>query len=292
MARPWTGRLSIVAIPARRVSLPTYPFRRRRHWMDIVQPQTENAIVWPDLMNALDRQSLQAPLDLDAASYPKKWQALVARDHCASRSHSSAMPVCFWRPANGARAMRCSQAAKVGHSYRHLIGRWLNRLVAVGLLRAEGSHYVSDRPLPAPALAEAWRDADARLADNKPLLAYLKHCGRLVSDVLTGRESPLETLFPGGTFQLAEDLYQRSATMRYINELAAAAVQAVVAKCLWTRSCASLKSAREPEGPPPPCCRDHSLRPCPLCLHGCLGSVPGPGETKVRILSVHGIRSS
>ena len=89
---------------------------------------------------------------------------------------------------------------------------------------------MSDRPLPAPALAEAWRDAEARLADNQPLLAYLRHCGRLVSEVLKGRESPLETLFPGGSFQLAEDLYQRSATMQYINELGAAAVQAVVAK--------------------------------------------------------------
>ena len=55
-----------------------------------------------------------------------------------------------------------------------------------------------DRPLPAPALAEVWRDAEAALAENTPLLAYLKHCGSLVSDVLTGRESPLETLFPGG----------------------------------------------------------------------------------------------
>jgi acyl transferase domain-containing protein len=209
-----------------RVSLPTYAFRRRRHWMNVVSSRPEPAGVWPIVVDALDRQSLQAPLDLDAASYPEKWQVLAR----VTTAHA----IAFFREAGlflAAGERRTSdetlEVARVGRSYQHLIGRWLDRLVAGGLLRAEGSHYVSDRPLPAPALAEAWQEADAELADNKPLLAYLKHCGSLIRDVLTGRESPLETLFPGGTFQLAEDLYQRSATMRYINEVAAAAVQAV-----------------------------------------------------------------
>jgi acyl transferase domain-containing protein/SAM-dependent methyltransferase len=212
-----------------RVPAPTYPFRRRHHWMDIVQSQTANTNVWPDLTNALDRQSLLAPLDLDAASYPEKWQAL-------SRL-TTAVAIEFFRDAGlflrvGERLTldEILASAKVRASYRHLIGRWINRLVADGFLRSEGSDFVTDRALPAPALAEGWRDAEAMLADNRPLLAYLQNCGRLVNDVLAGRESPLETLFPGGSFELAEGLYQRSGTMRYINELAVAAVRAVVAK--------------------------------------------------------------
>jgi acyl transferase domain-containing protein/SAM-dependent methyltransferase len=212
-----------------RVPAPTYPFRRRHHWMDIVQSQTDNTSVWPDLTHALDRQSLLAPLDLDAASYPEKWQAL-------SRL-TTAVAIEFFRDAGlflrvGERLTldEILASAKVGASYRHLIGRWINRLVAGGFLRSEGSHFVTDRTLPAPVLAECWRDVEAMLADNRPLLAYLQNCGRLVNDVLAGRESPLETLFPGGSFELAEGLYQRSGTMRYINELAVAAVQAVVAK--------------------------------------------------------------
>ena len=47
-----------------------------------------------------------------------------------------------------------------------------------------------------------------------------------MGDVVTGRESPLETLFPGGDFDLAQDLYERSQTMRYINGVAAAAASA------------------------------------------------------------------
>jgi acyl transferase domain-containing protein/SAM-dependent methyltransferase len=217
-----------------RVSLPTYPFRRRRHWTDIVPSQADNAIVWPDLTKTLDRQSLLAPLDFDAASYSKKWQVL-------SRV-TTAVAVAFFREAGlflaaGERRTldEVLSSANIGLSYRHLIGRWINLLVTDGFLHSDGRYFVTDRPLPAAdlaeaELAEAWREAEVSLADNEPLLAYLKHCGSLASGVLTGRESPLETLFPGGSFELAENLYQRSATMRYINELAVAAVQTVVAK--------------------------------------------------------------
>jgi acyl transferase domain-containing protein/SAM-dependent methyltransferase len=209
-----------------RVSLPTYPFRRRHHWMEVTSLRPQPEIIWADLMDALDRQSLQAPLDLDAASYPEKWRVLsrVTMEQAIAFFRDAGL---FLTRGERRTSDEILETARVGRSYRHLINRWLERLLAVGLLGFEGDHYVSDHPLPSPALAEVWGNAEAALADNPPLLAYLKHCGTLVSDVLTGRESPLETLFPRGTFQLAEDLYQRSATMRYINEVAAAAVQAI-----------------------------------------------------------------
>jgi SAM-dependent methyltransferase len=50
-----------------------------------------------------------------------------------------------------------------------------------------------------------------------------------VSVVLRGLESPLETLFPGGSPDLARNLYERSATMRYINGLAASAFGSLTA---------------------------------------------------------------
>ena len=86
---------------------------------------------------------------------------------------------------------------------------------------------MADAPLLDPALPALWLEAEQLLEDDRPLLTYLRNCGDLVSDVLRGKASPLETLFPGGSFDLAEDLYQRSSTMRYINGLAAAAIEAL-----------------------------------------------------------------
>ncbi len=61
-----------------RVALPTYPFRDRRHWMDIVGKPSGAASIgaaarWLRVTDAVRRQAEQGPLDLNAASYPAKW---------------------------------------------------------------------------------------------------------------------------------------------------------------------------------------------------------------------------
>ena len=113
--------------------------------------------------------------------------------------------------------------------YQHLLSRWLMRLAGEGQLRVDGEAFVADQPLALPDLAARWSEAEAALSDNKPLLAYIRHCGSLLHDVLAGRVSPIETLFPQGSFELAEGLYEHSATLRYINGVAAGAVGALVA---------------------------------------------------------------
>ena len=105
----------------------------------------------------------------------------------------------------------------------------MDRLVGLGVLQVAGSAYVAPQPLPEPKLQELWAEADRLFVDNAPLLDYVRHCGSLVSAVLRGQESPLETLFPGGSPDLARGLYERSSTMRYINELAAAAFSSLSA---------------------------------------------------------------
>ncbi len=111
-----------------------------------------------------------------------------------------------------------------------MLRRWLDDLAACGVLRAEGDAWVSPVPLPEPRLDALWAEAEVLFADNRPLLAYVRHCGDLLGPVLRGAESPLETLFPGGSFALAEGLYEHSTTMRYVNGLAGVAVAAACAK--------------------------------------------------------------
>jgi SAM-dependent methyltransferase/acyl carrier protein len=80
-------------------------------------------------------------------------------------------------------------------------------------------------PLPCP---ELWAEAERRFRDNRELLAYVRNCASRLSAIVTGRESALESLFPNGSFDLATALYEQSATMRYINGLAAAGLEAIV----------------------------------------------------------------
>jgi SAM-dependent methyltransferase/acyl carrier protein len=55
---------------------------------------------------------------------------------------------------------------------------------------------------------------------------YVELCGAKLVEVLTGRESALETLFPGGANHITEGLYRTSVVARYFNEVVRAVVQA------------------------------------------------------------------
>jgi acyl transferase domain-containing protein/SAM-dependent methyltransferase len=208
----------------RRVAAPTYPFQRSRHWIDAV-PASSNASAteaWTRANAAAERQSAQGPLGLDIASYPRKWDVL--------ERITRALIVEALRGANLFQdAMRIDRDALlsrlgVTRDFQPLVQRWLNRLVSAGDLERDGEAYFSGQPLASPDLGALWSEAETLFADNKELLAYVRHCASLALDVVTGRESPLETLFPSGSFALAENLYERSATMRYINAVVASAV--------------------------------------------------------------------
>jgi malonyl CoA-acyl carrier protein transacylase/SAM-dependent methyltransferase/acyl carrier protein len=211
-----------------RVALPTYPYRRRRHWMDqvgsaVAAPATASRR-WARLSAALQRQSECGPLDLNAASYAAKWDCLARLT--SAHAIRTLREAGLFRVA-GERFSTDEVLARAGiaGTYRRLVQRWLDRLAADGVLALDSGSFVATAPLPEPDLPALWAEAQQRFVDNQPLLAYVRHCGDLVGQVLRGAESPLETLFPGGSFQLAEDLYERSTTMRYANGMAAAALQ-------------------------------------------------------------------
>ena len=111
--------------------------------------------------------------------------------------------------------------------YLNLVRRWLYGLAAAGtLVQTDGTFRSVGALQPAP-LAPYWEDVARLLADDPGALAYLKHCGMLLGDVLAGRKSALETLFPDGSFALAEGLYESSVEARYFNPIVASALRAI-----------------------------------------------------------------
>lgn len=213
----------------RRVSLPTYPFAGRRHWIETGPAEASvPAPVWDQVSSALDAQAAMGPLDLNASSYPAKWEAL-ARLTAATAVRTFRDLGLFAAPGTRLTLDQVLAAGGIAGTYGRLVRRWLDRLVVDGALRHDGESFVADAPLQAPPLEALHRELALLFQDNQPLLRYIRHCEDLVPAVLSGRESPLETLFPGGSFDLAEGLYERSSTMQYVNALAARALGAVAA---------------------------------------------------------------
>lgn len=213
-----------------RLAAPTYPFQRTRHWIDAPATAPASApagVLWARTNAAAERQSGDGPLGLDAAAYPARW-ALLERI-------ALAQTVTLLRGAGLYLAAESHDIAEIAArtgvtaDFVDLLRRWLDRLAASGALTANGATYASSQALAAPDLEAMWIEAETQFADNKGLFNYIRHCGRIMDDVVAGRESPLETLFPQGGFELAQDLYERSQTMRYINAVAATAASAFAA---------------------------------------------------------------
>jgi acyl transferase domain-containing protein/SAM-dependent methyltransferase len=216
----------------RRVALPTYPFRRRRHWVDAIGNPAETATIkslqWPHTIMAIEREADRGPVGVDLSNYPAKWACLERLTNAYSSAVLRKAGI-FTRPGDRLTVQEVCNRLGAAEKYQHLLLRWLRRLAGEGQLRVDDEAFVADQPLAIPDLAARWSEAETALFDNEPLLAYIRHCGSLLHEVLAGRVSPIETLFPQGSFELAEGLYEHSSTLRYINGVAAGAVGALVA---------------------------------------------------------------
>ena len=113
-------------------------------------------------------------------------------------------------------------------TYVRLLGRWFEKLASEGRIRADGEAFVAARPLAEVPLEPLLEEARTVFADYPEVLVYLRGCGDRLAAVLTGRESPLETLFPAGSFEIANGIYQDSCVARYLNGIVRAAFEAVV----------------------------------------------------------------
>jgi acyl transferase domain-containing protein/SAM-dependent methyltransferase len=216
--------------PRRRVALPTYPFQRRRYWLEqgvsrqkAIQHPPEDT--WRATATAALRQSHQTPIGVNVETYVDKWRCLEGLTTAQAVNTLRTLGA-FGGPDEVHDADSIVQRFGISPIYKHLLQRWLRRLASAGMLRAEGEKFAGTGPLADPDLAARMRETEQTLADDPELLAYIRNCGEKLPRVIIGQESPLETLFPGGSSTLAERLYAGANINRYANAIAGAAVEA------------------------------------------------------------------
>ncbi len=218
--------------PHRRLALPTYPFQRERYWAlgGPAAPAAERKMSesWVPATAAAERQSAEGPLDLWLPTYPAKWARLdelaVAYVIAAFRQFGV-----FEKAGERHEVAELRKTLGIRDIYEGLIRRWLDKLVERGALRRDGEAFVADAPL-------RGEDPDKLVADSAELFAefpvplqYLARSGSKLADLLLGRESALEILFPNGSTEIADGLYSTSPLARYTNATARAAVTAAAA---------------------------------------------------------------
>lgn len=211
--------------PRRRVSMPTYPFQRSRHWIERRSDAVPDDGGWSAVVAAGERQSTEGPLDLALSTYGAKWRSLETMTVAAIAAALVDLG-CLARPAEPRTVDSIVEAGGIEPKYRDLFRRWLDRLTTAGLLEREGETYATRGGLSREPLETARRDAEAALADVRPLFDYVDRCATQLAAVVTGRLSALETLFPAGNLDTAQFLYSSWAVARYSAAIARTVVNA------------------------------------------------------------------
>jgi hypothetical protein len=218
-----------------KITLPTYPFERRRHWLQSAEPaerlHVSDAAKWDGVREAASRQSGQCALDLDVWSYPARWDELD-RLTIAFIVRTLRDLKLFETPGDFATAAEWMARGGIAAVFQRLFERWLRRLTDVHILRENGDGFAATVPLPADCLGQIHARAERVFGTDRILLDYVTSCGNRLSRVLTGEVSPLDTLFPNGSFAQAEAIYQHAPYSAYFTSIARSAS--------WPRSPAAI----------------------------------------------------
>lgn len=218
----------VFAAGRRRVVLPTYPFERRRFWFTERESarRAGPADAWTALIDAAGEQSELAPVDVHLPRLAVGFRALDAV--AGVTGHNALASLGAFRDDAEYSVPDVLQNTGIPKLYQPIVRRWLDAMVVRGALEQTPAGYRRAAPLLPVDPQPFWDEAANQFNEDDALLTYLRHSAALVPDVLSGRTSPLETLFPGGSFELAANLYERSAVLRYVNTIAASALRAFV----------------------------------------------------------------
>lgn len=214
--------------PGRAADLPGYPWSRRTYWFPKRPLGSQEAELWSDMVAATGRQADQVPIDLHLHTYHAKYRAL-SRLSSAYIVRTLSDLGALSEPTPVLSADVLVNRLGVQPLYRELMQIWLDKLAREGRLREEDGHFSWIEPKTAEPIEAYESDAAPLFVDAPILLEYVKGCGTLLTKVIKGDVSPLETLFPNGDRDLAEGLYHRAALSRYFNAIAGAAAQAFAA---------------------------------------------------------------
>ncbi len=212
------------------LALPTYPFEKERYWFDeqkSAAPGKLARISRQDVTQAARQQSRQVPIDLNLQTYPEKWQIL--------ERYAYGVVTQFFKSMNtfsdaGAPLSIDAILSKAGilPVYRTLVHRWLNTLCRQEKIKMRDGGFYADQPLRDPDLDQLSAKARRAFADIPFVYGYVASCGRELENILSGGKNPLDILFPGGSPDLAEDLYRHWPLSGYFNAIGREAVNAIV----------------------------------------------------------------
>ncbi len=121
--------------------------------------------------------------------------------------------------------------AAVAPQHHRLVRRWLNALVANGMLEQDhDGNYHDAAPVTAKTLDQAWRTVEELrppMDRRAELLEYFQTAALHLPELLRGELDPLQLLFPQGDVKIHEVAYNGSFLSQYLNRLVTTAARRI-----------------------------------------------------------------
>jgi len=216
----------------RRLQLPTYPFQRSRFWFERIadQPRQEKPEAcqrWQTVVAGSTDQAQTGPFDLELHTYQAK---LESYDSLTTAYVLTAWQnLGIYRQAGERHSVETLlREFNILPTYRKLLSKWLERLVTEGILQQNEQVFVNQKSLPTASVDSCLFQARESSTNAPQLINLIQRCGENLGDVLIGKVKPLELIFPGGSPEITNYLYQQSPEARYFNGIARSVIEAVV----------------------------------------------------------------
>ncbi|MBE9571659.1 MAG: SDR family NAD(P)-dependent oxidoreductase [Proteobacteria bacterium] len=214
----------------KRVSLPTYPFERKRYWIERPREKQKPLIPeWKNLVEAGKIQSRKAIPQPGLSEYRDNVHHL--RSLYAAYANLAFQYLGAFQDAKEAYSVQeLIKAFQIPANYRQLVFRLLEKLIEHGQLDRDGDRYANLTPVSEgelPALLEKAKSVSL-FSENSRLVEIIRRCGENLGRVISGDKNPMEVIFPKGSFDFVESLYEDNRISCYFHLIARKIVQAIV----------------------------------------------------------------
>ena len=207
----------------RRISLPTYPFERKRYWIersshDHRRVAPTGTQIWESLVEAGSRQARQGISEVNLEQY------LHVNHHLESLSAGYVGLAlkklgAFHSLDEWHSVETLMNRLSILPHYRQLLSRLLETLVKHGQLHRKEERY--GRLLATQdSLNMLIEKSKTLFADSSKLIDFIQACAGNLADILTGRKDPVNVIYPamGYSFDVGK-FYGNTSFMKYFNDI-------------------------------------------------------------------------
>ncbi|MEQ9364094.1 MAG: beta-ketoacyl synthase N-terminal-like domain-containing protein, partial [Leptospirales bacterium] len=222
----------------RYVRLPNYPWQRATYWIEEQSQRSfggarsesfDSRSLGDSGAKYAAMQAMNVPAEMNIENYGAQMGAL-ARLTVEYLVDGLAQLGAFGRAGEAYSVNSFLDKFGIKKEHSKLIGRWFVMLEGEGILTATGDSYKNKQPLRETRKQSLIAEARPLFHDAPYLLDYVINSGENLIGILTEATSPLEVLFPGGSTELADNLYGNWSVARYFNSILRAALQGLLAE--------------------------------------------------------------